>query len=258
MLSRICILISFFFSFHLQAQVDTLFIKHLSEHNLQREHLSYLQSANIQNDTLAYFLAKYHFQYSNDSLFIAHLKKSRSLLKQDTSLILHYSKHFLGVKESPIWFDSIIDSSFLLNKRIKELNLAYQMVNCPSKEYDVPQQLQQDFSLYLKAKKKKPILAGLMSAIIPGTGLLYLNKPRAFASNLAIVGGFAYQTYEASRIFGWKHPLTIINAAFFSGFYVVNIAGSIMEVKKNINERKKQFLIHANSYYNSTYPTSLY
>lgn len=257
-MNRIILLVFFSLSYNSKAQLDGAFIKYLSENNLKKEHISYLTASRLRNDTLDFYLSKFHYQYQNDSLFLFHINRSKQLLKEDTTLLIHYSKHFLQSKDGPVWFNSIIDTSFQLNDQMKELCLIYQLSQIPEVNNVIPQQLQLDYSLYLKSTKKKPLVAGLLSAILPGSGLLYLNKPRAFASNLAIVGGFAYQTYESSRIFGWKHPLTIINCAFFSGFYVVNIAGSYMEVKKNKLERKKQYLIHANSYYNITYPSSLY
>jgi hypothetical protein len=185
---------------------------------------------------------------------------SKAILKNDTTLLVHYSKYFLNAEpsHSQQWFNSILDSSYLVNDHLKQLHLVYNLTQYPIQNPKLPEQLQKDYNLLLKATKKKPIIAGIFSAIIPGTGMLYLNKPRAFASNLAIVGGFGYQTYEAQRIFGWKHPLTIINCAFFSGFYFVNVVGSYLEVKKNKRERHKQYLIHAATYYSDTYPSSLY
>lgn len=242
------------------AQVDNTFLKHLSENNLNIEYLTYLNTVKTSDDTLAFYYSKYHFQFGNDSLFIHYADRSKTLLKKDSSLLIHYSKYFLNPesKHSNHWFNSILDTSILVNDQLKQLNLVYNLTQYPNQIAKLPQQLQKDYNLYFKATKKKPIIAGILSAILPGTGMLYLNKPRAFASNLAIVGGFGYQTYESSRIFGWQHPLTIINAAFFSGFYLVNVIGSYLEVKKNARERQKQYLIHASTYYSDTYPSSLY
>jgi hypothetical protein len=249
------------FSFQsLFSQIDNAFLKHLSDNNLKIEYFYYLQNAVSSNDTLDFYYSKYHFQFGDDSSFLVHAARAKNLLKQDTSLLIHYSKHFLKKEthQSNEWFNTILDTSLRLNDQLKQLHLVYNLTQYPLETVELPLQLQKDYQLYYRASKKKPIVAGLFSAIVPGTGLLYLNKPRAFASNLAIVGGFGYQTYESSRIFGWQHPLTIINAAFFSGFYLVNVIGSYLEVKKNLRERQKQYLIHASTYYADTYPSSLY
>lgn len=260
MLIRILVILIVLPSQSLLGQIDNAFIKHLSKNNLRTESLTYLNSVNNSNDSLDYYFSKFHFQYGNDSLLLYYADRSKSIIKKDTSLLVHYSKYFLNSESSysERWFNSILDTSFLVNDQMKQIHLAYNLTQYPLEKPSIPEQLQKDYNLYFKATKKKPIVAGILSAIVPGTGMLYLNKPRAFASNLAIVGGFGYQTYESSRIFGWQHPLTIINCAFFSGFYLVNVIGSYLEVKKNVRERQKQYLIHASTYYSDTYPTSLY
>ncbi len=242
------------------AQVDTYYLQHLSEKSLKVEYLAYLQKVEASEDSLSYYLSKYYFQYGNDSLFIRSALKSKEIIRQDTTLLVHYSKSFLNplAHNNNDWFSTILDTTLLVNEELKQLNLVYNLSQKPLKEANLPLQLQHDYNLFYKSTKKKSIVAAVFSTIIPGSGMLYLNKPKAFASSFAIVGGLGYQTFESYRILGLNHPLTIINGAFFTGFYLVNIIGSYLEVKKHQKEQKKQFLIHASTYYTDTYPSSLF
>lgn len=259
-MNKFCLVFIFFQFQSSYAQVDKAFIHHLSVNNLKVEYLEYLNNVNTSEDTLAYYYSKYHFQFGNDSMFLFYTDRSKELLKKDTTLLIHYSKSFLNplLVNSNSWFNSVIDTSLLVNDQMRQLHLVYNLTEYPIKSPILPYQLQKDYDLFYKATKKSPLMAGIFSAILPGLGMAYLNKPRASIGNFAIVGGFGYQTYESYKIFGLKHPLTIINGAFFTGFYLVNIIGSYLEVKKNLSERKKQYLIHATTYYSDTYPSSLY
>lgn len=98
-------------------------------------------------------------------------------------------------------------------------------------------QLQELQKGLLKHKYKSPALAGLMSAIIPGTGKIYAGK---FGQGLATIIAttiMGVQTYEGYRKDGADSPRFIIYASLLSSFYVANIWGSIISV----NVRKREF-----------------
>ena len=156
------------------SQIDNTFLKHLSDNNLKIEYFSYLQNTTCSNDTLDFYFSKYHFQFGDDSSFLVHAARAKKLLKQDTSLLIHYSKHFLNkeTQQSNEWFNSILDTSLLLNDQLKQLHLVYNLTQYPLETVELPLQLQKDYQLYYRATKKKPIVAGLFSAIIPCNVLL--------------------------------------------------------------------------------------
>lgn len=82
-----------------------------------------------------------------------------------------------------------------------------------------------------KIKRKSPVLAGTMSAIIPGLGKVYAgNNGQALASFLAcgFTGAVAVENYLH---FGIKHPQTILFTGVFGLFYVGNIWGSALSVQ---------------------------
>lgn len=240
--------------------MDSQFVQHLSENNLKTEYFTYLNNARGSEDTLAYHFTKYHFKFGKDEDVIANANRSKLVLRNDPKLLLHYSVAFLNPLEhnTDDWYSTVLDTSLLVTNELKQLSLVYCLTANPVENPNLPEQLMGDYELYRKSMRKKPIVAGICSAVIPGLGLMYLNKPRAFASSFFMIGGFGFQTYEAYHNFGLKHPLTIINGAFFTGFYLVNIIGSYLEVKKHQKELKNQYLIHASTYYSATYRTKLF
>jgi len=80
-------------------------------------------------------------------------------------------------------------------------------------------------------KTKSPLLAGMMSAVIPGSGKIYAGKIGQGAMSLLISGIFGLQTWESYRKDGVKSPRFIIFGSLFSAFYVANVWGSVVTVK---------------------------
>jgi len=82
-----------------------------------------------------------------------------------------------------------------------------------------------------KIKRKSPLLAGSLSAIIPGLGKVYAgNNGQALASFLTcgLMGAVATENYLH---FGFKHPQTIFFTGIFGLFYIGNIWGSALSVQ---------------------------
>jgi tetratricopeptide (TPR) repeat protein len=97
--------------------------------------------------------------------------------------------------------------------------------------------LNQNYRLIQQHKRKSPLLAGAMSAIIPGSGKIYAGKTGqgliTFIQNLAL----GLQAYEAFRRDGWKSPRFLVYGSLFTFFYVGNIWGSSLA----IHVRKQEF-----------------
>lgn len=82
-----------------------------------------------------------------------------------------------------------------------------------------------------KIKRKSPLLAGTLSAIIPGLGKVYAgNNGQALATFLTcgLMGGIAAENYFR---LGMYHPQTILFTGIFSLFYIGNIYGSALSVQ---------------------------
>ena len=82
-----------------------------------------------------------------------------------------------------------------------------------------------------KIKRKSPLLAGTLSAIIPGLGKVYAgNNGQALASFLTcgLMGGIVVENYFR---LGMYHPQTLFFTGIFSLFYIGNIYGSALSVQ---------------------------
>lgn len=236
-------------------QFDPHFFEHLHSQGLKKELHHYLTITSTTTDSTAFYWMRYHYDFGYKSSFIQEANCARSILRQDSTSLLKYSVALLNTETTltKLWFESILDSSMLMNERIRTIHNTYYLAQNPIPYAQVPDVLQKDYANLLRAAGKKPAVSGLLSAVVPGAGMLYLNKPKSFLSSFVFVGAACVQTIESIRLFGYKHPLTIINGGFFLGFYLVNVVGSILEVRKNVNEFRNQFLIHASGYYSDTY-----
>lgn len=86
-------------------------------------------------------------------------------------------------------------------------------------------------------KRKSPLLAGAMSAVVPGTGKMYAGKLYQGLFSFLFVGVLAGATYEQYRNGGFENPQFYLVGSLFTIFYVGNIAGSIFSVKVKRNEQ---------------------
>jgi TM2 domain-containing membrane protein YozV len=99
------------------------------------------------------------------------------------------------------------------------------------------EKLGENYRLIQQHKHKSPLVAGLLSAVIPGSGKIYAGKTGqgliTFIQNLAL----GLQAYEAYRRDGWKSPRFLLYGGLFTFFYVGNIWGSTLTV----HIRKQEF-----------------
>ncbi len=79
--------------------------------------------------------------------------------------------------------------------------------------------------------KKSPVVAGLLSAIVPGLGKWYVGKPNEALGAFIPVASLGLLTYEAYRKGGTGSLGFVSFASMFSIFYFGNIWGSIVSVK---------------------------
>jgi hypothetical protein len=90
----------------------------------------------------------------------------------------------------------------------------------------------------LSQSYKSPLLSGIMSAAIPGSGKMYAGNWEDGLLSMSIVGISAWQAYRGfekhgtGSIYGW------IYSAVASAFYIGNIYGSVKETNR-YNLRKK-------------------
>ncbi len=80
-------------------------------------------------------------------------------------------------------------------------------------------------------KSKSPLLAGIFSAVVPGTGRIYAGKTGLGLGTLITSVIFGLQTWEGYRKDGVESARFIIFGSLFSIFYVGNIWGSVYTIK---------------------------
>ncbi len=87
-----------------------------------------------------------------------------------------------------------------------------------------------------KLKHKSGLLAGMMSAVVPGLGKIYAGKPKQGITSFLPVILLSVQALEAYSKAGLKSPRFILSAGIFSVFYIADIWGSILSVSVKRNE----------------------
>ncbi len=91
----------------------------------------------------------------------------------------------------------------------------------------------------LGEKKRSPVLAGFMSAVVPGTGKIYAGKTYAGIAAILPIAALALLTNEAYHKSGPRSAEFYIFGSALTVFYVGNIWGSVLavKIKKEDNER---------------------
>ncbi len=90
---------------------------------------------------------------------------------------------------------------------------------------------------------KSPLLSGIMSAAIPGSGKMYAGNWEDGLLSLSIVGVSAWQAYRGfekhgtNSIYGW------IYSAISGAFYIGNIYGSVKETNRYNQQKKSRIKI---------------
>jgi len=156
-----------------------------------------------KNEEAYNILSSFHPKERKDSIITTFLKSGASLLKRD--------------------FDSY-------NRNKKQLNNSYYAIKKESLELEA---IYTDFTTH---KKKSATLAGIMSAIIPGSGKIYLGKTGQGISALLLVGGLGMVTAENFVKKGPEKFSTIFFASAFTTFYIGNIYGTIKLSKISTQE----------------------
>lgn len=90
-------------------------------------------------------------------------------------------------------------------------------------------------------RKKSPAVAGILSALIPGSGKMYVGKTAQGISSLIAVAGFGLVTMENWKRNGPENFKTILFGAIFTTFYVGNIYGSVHLSKISENEFQHEY-----------------
>ena len=98
----------------------------------------------------------------------------------------------------------------------------------------------------LAFKKKSPLLAGTLSALVPGLGKLYAGKMGEGISAFLVCTSLGLVAYENYRKDGLLDAKTLVFGGVFSAYYIGNIWGSVFTVKikkQEFNDAVNQFIL---------------
>lgn len=93
------------------------------------------------------------------------------------------------------------------------------------------QNMQQYYQQLKKVKHRSPVLAGALSAIVPGLGKVYAGKTKQGIASFFPVALLGLQAYENIHKRGIKNGFSIFYTGLFSVFYIGNIWGSVLSVQ---------------------------
>jgi len=89
---------------------------------------------------------------------------------------------------------------------------------------------------------KSPALAGTLSAVVPGSGYLYSDRPQTAAAAFTVCGLFGGATYSAAH--AGQPGLAALLALLSLGWYSGGIYGSVQAAHRENTSRLSQFVQH--------------
>lgn len=249
------LLLILFFSFQLKAQVNPSLIEHFVYNDLNNEHKTYLQLLEQEHgitDSLRYFKTKLSVLNNDTTNFQSSYAKC-SICYADTNLLKYTASYLtqISLKQTRQFWEQ----EFSLGYRWSKNTLLYKSFNLlDHPENDVnflPYTLQIHYNEYRHAQQKKPLVAGLLSAIIPGAGKLYIGRERSFFGSFLVTTLYGITAYESIKNKGFKNGYTIFATGAFGVFYLSNIYGTVFDLKRLRIEKKKHFLYEVADYQSS-------
>jgi hypothetical protein len=243
---------------------DLNFIIHLTENNLFSEAES--ESQRILNDVLFNRLYSDSVNYILGMAYynVNRTKEAKSaLLKVSDDVLFYYKARYLSaqIEMDAEKFDSalsllcnISESSITYLEELKKFEIAgmyllkkqYQKFDSISAQLQFTNNLLKDEFLNMKhyanleknMKVKSMLLAGCLSAFIPGLGKVYAGNNGQAISTFLTCGLFGAIASENIINQGLKSPSAIFFTSLFGLFYIGNIWGSALSVQL-INTEKK-------------------
>ncbi|MBI3501541.1 MAG: hypothetical protein HY063_07085 [Bacteroidetes bacterium] len=255
-----------FFIFNCSSQYsiseELKFTQYLIDNNQYRDAIFILKKQNTSEqktevaDSINYYLGwcYYNFKILDSSEIYFSKVKTEPFYKKSAFYTMFnqaYQKKSVEAKTSLQNISTGTDSSLAKLKNLEFAGISllekdYQSYEARAKNfsgnYFPISQEEKNFSAYYsqlkKMKKKSPALAGMMSAIIPGSGKFYAGYKGQALASLMMVGilGIStaesyYRPFERSEKKGYKNAEFITLGSLFTIFYIGNIWGSTLSVK---------------------------
>lgn len=258
-MKKYCFIILFFTSLtsFSQSFVDTYkFSEYLFEKKLYSDLIYHLHSVDTsyewsisQNDSLNYLLGLTYYSrkelassvkyFSKVSSLSPYYYKSKFLQQYNLAHLHDYEQADSVLNELPgkdslvIALKNLENAGIALLRRDLEAFKNYES-GFEGKYYQLSKQ-EENLSLLAHKiqteKKKSPVVAGVLSGVVPGLGKIYAGKVGQgvviFLQQLA----FGLQAYEGYRKNGFESRQLYIFGGIFTLFHVGNIWGSVLSVK---------------------------
>jgi hypothetical protein len=218
------------------------FLSHLDSLNLTEEKTTYLlflihEKKFAENDTFKSILAHDYFlqnDFENSKTFYSSLKNISPKGSQELGYTLLKERKYSDAFFQNNLIQKKQDSVLLIQSR------SALFLSDPS-NIAARDELKKIIPLNdYNNKKKSPAIAGLYSALIPGSGKLYCGKKSQFTTIFLSNAALGLQTWEAGVKDGTNSARFIISGIIFSFFYIGNIWGSILEARNYTRELNKE------------------
>jgi tetratricopeptide (TPR) repeat protein len=135
-----------------------------------------------------------------------------------------------------------IAATYLKEEKWKEASAAYKQIQRNSKLYPQSDHLAQGLDRIQEIPQKSPATAGILAAIVPGSGHLYCERYRDAAIAFLLNGAFIWGMVEA---FEDKNYVVGGILTFFElGWYSGNIYSAVSSAHKYNQKKKQEYLDH--------------
>lgn len=243
---------------------DFNFIIHLTKNKLfdeaERERENIFKNKNITQaykDSINYFMG---MNYFNEKQFV----RSKKLFLEISDTPLFYYKSIYLASTIDLDKNQLDSAARILtsieqtnNTDLNELNMFEQLgVKLLKRDYYAFDSLSNSlvfanklleseysnlknyYKIDRNIKRKSPLVAGLLSAIVPGMGKVYAGNTGQGLASFLSCGLFGAIAFENSFRLGYTHPQTLFFMGVFGAFYIGNIWGSAVSVQAIKNEKQ--------------------
>jgi TM2 domain-containing membrane protein YozV len=178
------------------------------------------------------FYHKSHFFAAYNQIHLFRFDKAERILQSiETESPLLHSLRYLQLSGASL----LNGENKIAEKYLANVDTAF------SAMYDPLQSIKLLMLEHEKHKRKSPLLAGILSSLIPGAGKVYSGKTGQGIAGFISTVGFGLMAWENYRKLGPKNIKTIAFGAAFAGNYVANIHGSVKTAKLFENEYNEAF-----------------
>ena len=237
---------------------DWDFVIYLINNNMSDEAITLLNNTNSSNDSIN-FLRGYTYYNTKD---FAKANENFSLLTPNSDLYIEslflssYSNAILNnFEQSQLSLNKIVtedkrllnlknfslSSLSLLRRDNDSFNYYYKKID--STDFLISEEVKNLKSIENKINSYKPkskLIAGGLSAVVPGLGKVYAGYTREGISSFLICGSLMAVTAENWYKKGLTNWKTILFGSLSTVFYIGNIYGSIVSVKVGYENFNKQ------------------